>query len=83
LCDAGAGEVVDPAWSDRQGQLGANAALLAADEGTDLATERKSWFPFGVVRGDSFAYLAVRPALDGAKSETDVVSADRRGWFMR
>jgi protein-L-isoaspartate(D-aspartate) O-methyltransferase len=42
---------------------------LAADEGTDLATERKSWFPFGVVRGDSFAYLAVRPALDGAGIE--------------
>jgi hypothetical protein len=42
---------------------------LAADKGTDLATERKSWFPFGVVRGDSFAYLAVRPALDGAGIE--------------
>lgn len=42
---------------------------LAADEGTDLAAERKSWFPFGVVRGNSFAYLAVRPALDGAGVE--------------
>ncbi len=42
---------------------------LAVDEGTDLAAERKSWFPFGVVRGDSFAYLAVRPALDGAGVE--------------
>jgi protein-L-isoaspartate(D-aspartate) O-methyltransferase len=42
---------------------------LAVDEGTDLAAERKSWFPFGVVRGDSFAYLAVRPALDGAGIE--------------
>ncbi|PZG37096.1 methyltransferase, FxLD system, partial [Spongiactinospora gelatinilytica] len=38
---------------------------LAADEGTELAQERKSWFPFGVVRGDSFAYLSVRPALEG------------------
>jgi protein-L-isoaspartate(D-aspartate) O-methyltransferase len=42
---------------------------LTVDEGTDLATERKSWFPFGVVRGDSFAYLAVRPALEGAGVE--------------
>ncbi len=42
---------------------------LAADEGADLAAERKSWFPFGVVRGDSFAYLAVRPALEGAGIE--------------
>lgn len=39
---------------------------LAADEGTELAEERGTWFPFGVVRGDSFAYLAVRPALEGA-----------------
>lgn len=42
---------------------------LAVDEGTELAADRKSWFPFGVVRGDSFAYLAVRPALDGAGIE--------------
>ncbi|WP_420497669.1 methyltransferase, FxLD system [Parafrankia soli] len=42
---------------------------LAADEGTDLAADRKSWFPFGAVQGDSFAYLAVRPALDGAGVE--------------
>lgn len=38
---------------------------LAADEGTELAAERKSWFPFGAVRGDSFAYLAVRPTIEG------------------
>ncbi|WP_433498582.1 methyltransferase, FxLD system [Sphaerimonospora sp. CA-214678] len=38
---------------------------LAVDEGTDLANERGTWFPFGVVRGDSFAYLAIRPALEG------------------
>jgi protein-L-isoaspartate(D-aspartate) O-methyltransferase len=37
---------------------------LAADEGSDLAAEHGSWFPFGVVRGDSFAYLAVRPLAD-------------------
>jgi protein-L-isoaspartate(D-aspartate) O-methyltransferase len=42
---------------------------LAVDEGTALAAERKSWFPFGVVRGDSFAYLAVRLALEGAGVE--------------
>lgn len=42
---------------------------LAADEGTDLAAERTSWFPFGVARGDSFAYLAVRPALEGTGIE--------------
>lgn len=35
--------------------------LLAADDGTELAAERR-WFPFGVVRGDSFAYLAWRSA---------------------
>lgn len=43
--------------------------LLTADEGTDLANERGTWFPFGVVRGDSFAYLAVRPLPDGAGAE--------------
>lgn len=42
---------------------------LAVDEGTDLAAEAGSWFPFGVVRGDSFAYLAVRAALEGAGIE--------------
>jgi protein-L-isoaspartate(D-aspartate) O-methyltransferase len=40
-----------------------------ADDGTDLADERGSWFPFGVVHGSAFAYLAVRPALDGAGVE--------------
>lgn len=43
--------------------------LLAADEGTELAADRKSWFPFGVVRGDSFAYLAVRPVPEGGGVE--------------
>lgn len=43
--------------------------LLAVDDGTDLAAERGSWFPFGGVRGSAFAYLAVRPALGGAGVE--------------
>lgn len=42
---------------------------LAADEGTELASDRKSWFPFGAVQSDSFAYLAVRPAMEGAGVE--------------
>lgn len=42
---------------------------LAAEEGTELAADRKGWFPFGVVRGDSFALLAVRPALAGTGVE--------------
>lgn len=42
---------------------------LDVDEGTELATERGSWFPFGVVRGDSFAYLPVRPAPEGTGAE--------------
>lgn len=37
---------------------------IAADEGTELAAER-GWFPFGVVCRAGFAYLAVRPALEG------------------
>ncbi|MBM2623427.1 methyltransferase, FxLD system [Actinoplanes sp. LDG1-06] len=43
--------------------------LLAADEGTAVASERGRWFPFGVVRGAAFAYLVVRPDLDGAGVE--------------
>ncbi|MEV4515597.1 methyltransferase, FxLD system [Dactylosporangium sp. NPDC049525] len=42
--------------------------LLKAGEGTELAAER-GWFPFGVVRGDSFAYFAFRRADDGVNSE--------------
>lgn len=42
---------------------------LAVDDGTDMAAERKSWFPFGAVRGDSFAYLAVRPVPEGGAVE--------------
>lgn len=42
---------------------------LAVDGGTDMAAERKGWFPFGAVRGDSFAYLAVRPVPEGGAVE--------------
>lgn len=43
---------------------------VGADPGTDLASRLgKTWFPFGVVRDDSFAYLAVRPAMDGGGVE--------------
>ncbi|MFI7225134.1 methyltransferase, FxLD system [Nonomuraea angiospora] len=42
---------------------------LAVEEGSELAQERKSWFPFAGVRGDSFAYLVVRPALEGVGVE--------------
>ncbi|MEU1859862.1 methyltransferase, FxLD system [Micromonospora aurantiaca (nom. illeg.)] len=42
--------------------------LLAADDGTELAAERR-WFPFGVVHGDSFAYLAWRPAEGDSGAE--------------
>ncbi|MGH3899601.1 MAG: methyltransferase, FxLD system [Pseudonocardiaceae bacterium] len=44
---------------------------LAVDQGTEMAQEvmGKTWFPFGVVRGDSFAYLAARPTLEGAGIE--------------
>jgi protein-L-isoaspartate(D-aspartate) O-methyltransferase len=41
---------------------------LAADDGTEMAAER-GWFPFGAVRGDSFAYLAVRPVPEGGRVE--------------
>jgi protein-L-isoaspartate(D-aspartate) O-methyltransferase len=42
---------------------------LAIDQGIAMAEEGGGWFPFGVVRGDSFAYLATRSALDGAGVE--------------
>nr|WP_246083787.1 methyltransferase, FxLD system [Nonomuraea diastatica] len=38
---------------------------MAVDEGTELAQERKTWLPFAVVRGDSFACLSVRPLPQG------------------
>jgi protein-L-isoaspartate(D-aspartate) O-methyltransferase len=53
--------------------------LLAVDDGTVLAAERGSWFPFGVVRGSAFAYLAVRPALDGAGVEFGARAYGRDG----
>jgi protein-L-isoaspartate(D-aspartate) O-methyltransferase len=40
---------------------------VSAEEGTELAGERGTWFPFAVVRGDSFAYLAVRPIGTGVE----------------
>lgn len=43
--------------------------LLTVDDGTELATERGTWFPFGAVHGAGLAYLAIRPALDGAGVE--------------
>jgi len=53
--------------------------LLAVDDGTDLAAERRSWFPFAVVRGPAFAYLAVRRALDGAGVEFGAGAYGRDG----
>jgi protein-L-isoaspartate(D-aspartate) O-methyltransferase len=42
---------------------------LAVDDETAMAAERKTWFPFGVVHGDSFAYLATRPVPEGGGAE--------------
>ncbi|MFD9701355.1 methyltransferase, FxLD system [Lentzea sp. NPDC059081] len=42
---------------------------VAADEGTDMAAERKDWFPFAAVHGDSFSYLAVRHVPEGGAVE--------------
>lgn len=42
---------------------------ISAQEGIELHREREEWFPFGCVRGDSFAYLVVRPALGGDGAE--------------
>ncbi|GGQ42977.1 methyltransferase, FxLD system [Couchioplanes azureus] len=53
--------------------------LLAVDEGTELAAEYGKWFPFGVVRGSAFAYLAVRPALDGGGVEFGASAYGRDG----
>lgn len=53
--------------------------LLAVDDGTELAAERGSWFPFGVVRGSAFAYLAVRPALESAGVEFGARAYGRDG----
>jgi len=41
---------------------------LSADEDTALAAQKR-WFPFAVVRGAGFAYLALREALEGAGAE--------------
>jgi protein-L-isoaspartate(D-aspartate) O-methyltransferase len=42
---------------------------VAAEDGTELAAERESWFPFAVAHRDSFAYLVVRPTAGGDASE--------------
>jgi protein-L-isoaspartate(D-aspartate) O-methyltransferase len=42
---------------------------LAVDDGIELVQQGERWFPFGVVHGDSFAYLVVRPALEGTGAE--------------
>ena len=52
---------------------------LAAEEGTELAQERKTWFPFAAARGDSFAYLSARPALEGAGAEFGARAYGRHG----
>lgn len=50
---------------------------VAAEAGTDLAAEGRSWFPFGVVRGDSLAYLITRPTTDDAGVEFGAASYGR------
>ena len=40
---------------------------IAADDGISMTEKGESWFPFGAVREDSFAYLVVRPASDGVE----------------
>lgn len=52
---------------------------VAAEDGTELAGERGQWFPYGCVRDDSFAYLAVRPALEGAGVEFGARAYGRHG----
>jgi len=53
--------------------------LLTVDDGTELAAERGTWFPFGAVHGAGFAYLAIRPALDGAGVEFGARAYGRDG----
>lgn len=50
-----------------------------ADEGTMMAADRKHWFPFGAVRNDSFAYLAVRPLPDESGVEFGARAYGRHG----
>lgn len=55
---------------------------LVPDDGTELATERrerKNWFPVAVLAGDSFAYLGVRPAMDGGDFEFGVYAYGPNG----
>jgi protein-L-isoaspartate(D-aspartate) O-methyltransferase len=53
--------------------------LLTVDDGTELANERGTWFPFGAVHGSGFAYLAIRPAMDGAGVEFGARAYGRDG----
>lgn len=52
---------------------------FVADDGTDLAAERGSWFPFGVVRDGGFAYLVVRPRTGGGGAEFGARAYGRDG----
>lgn len=51
---------------------------LSADEGTALAAQKR-WFPFAVVRGAGFAYLAWRDAMQGAGAEFGARAYGRDG----
>ncbi|URN07651.1 methyltransferase, FxLD system [Actinomadura madurae] len=54
---------------------------IGADPGTELASQLgRTWFPFGVVRDGSFAYLAVRPALDGGGVEFGATAYGPHGY---
>ncbi|GIF01613.1 methyltransferase, FxLD system [Paractinoplanes rishiriensis] len=53
--------------------------LLTVDDGTELADERGTWFPFGAVHGAGFAYLAIRPAPEGVGVEFGARAYGRDG----
>lgn len=52
---------------------------VAAEDGANLAAEGRRWFPFGVVRGDSFAYLTTRPTADETGVEFGAASYGPHG----
>jgi protein-L-isoaspartate(D-aspartate) O-methyltransferase len=54
--------------------------LLAVDDGTELAAERGSWFPFGVVRGAAFAYLAAVPGKGSVERGPCRSTGSAQGW---
>jgi protein-L-isoaspartate(D-aspartate) O-methyltransferase len=45
---------------------------LTVDDGVDLAFEDGRWFTVGAARGDSFAYLVVRPLSDDSETGSGV-----------